>query len=85
MAITLPLRICVSEQKDSGISLAIQQLRFLTSSAGDVGVIPGQRIKIPHASKCNQKKKCLKKKILAFGWTEMNVKIELAIYRQNGK
>ena len=37
----------------------------------------------PGAAKKRRVKK--KKKILAFGWTEMNVKIGLAVYRQNEK
>ena len=43
-----------------GISLVIQWLRLCTSNAGDVGSIPGQETKVPHATKkirCSQKKK----------------------------
>ena len=39
-----------------GDFLVIQGLRFHASSAGDVGSIPGQEAKIPHASWCGQKK-----------------------------
>ena len=34
-----------------GISLVVQWLRLCTSTAGDVGLIPGQGTKIPHAAK----------------------------------
>lgn len=38
-----------------GTSLAVQRLRRWTSTAGPVGLIPGWRIKIPHARWHNQK------------------------------
>ena len=33
-----------------GTSLAVQWIRLCTSTAGSVGLIPGQGIKIPHAA-----------------------------------
>ena len=41
--------------EELGTSLAIQWLRFCASSAGGTGLIPGQRIKIPHVVWCNQR------------------------------
>ena len=41
--------------------LAVQQLRLSSSTAGDVGLIPGQRAKIPHAMGKGKKKKKKKK------------------------
>ena len=38
-------------------SLAVQWLRLPASNAGDVGLIPGQGTKIPHAEQHSQKKK----------------------------
>ena len=40
-----------------GTSLAVQWLRLHTSTAGGVGSIPGQGIKIPRAAQCSQKVK----------------------------
>ena len=40
-----------------GTSLAVQWLRLFASTAQGMGLIPGQRTKIPHATKCGQKKK----------------------------
>ena len=41
------------------MSLMVQCLRLQFSSAGGLGSIPGQRIKIPHAMQCGKKKKLL--------------------------
>ena len=38
-----------------GISLAVQWLRLCAANAEDVGSIPGQGTKIPHAVQCSQK------------------------------
>ena len=35
--------------------LVVQWLRFCTSNAGGMGLIPGQGTKIPHAARCSQK------------------------------
>ena len=40
-----------------GTSLAVQWLRLFASTAQGMGLIPGQRPKIPHATQCGQKKK----------------------------
>ena len=40
-----------------GTSLAFQRLRLHVSTAGCVGLIPGQGNKIPHAAWCSQKVK----------------------------
>ena len=45
-------------------SLAVQWLRFHTSTAGDVGSTPGWETKIPHAIKCGPKRVLKKKKVL---------------------
>ena len=37
-------------------SLAVQRLRLCVSTAGGVGLIPGQGTKIPHAAQCSQSK-----------------------------
>ena len=37
----------------SGISLVVQQLRLHASNAGDMGSIPDQGTKIPHATHCD--------------------------------
>jgi len=50
--------------KHSGVNLTkhehdfpgIQWLRLYASSAGDVGLTPGQGTKIPHAAQCSQTK-----------------------------
>ena len=39
-----------------GTSLVVQWLRFSTSDAADAALIPGQRIKIPHAASCGRNK-----------------------------
>ena len=44
-----------------GTSLAAQCLRLLPSNAGVMSSIPGQGIKVPHASGCSQKFKKKKK------------------------
>lgn len=36
-------------KKSQGASLAVQGLKFRTSTAEDAGLIPGQVTKIPHA------------------------------------
>ena len=41
----------------SGTSLAVQWLGLRASTAGSVGLIPGQETKTPHAVWCDQKKK----------------------------
>ena len=40
-----------------GTSLAVQWLRLLAPNAGDMGSIPGQETKIPHATQHGQKQK----------------------------
>ena len=45
-----------------GTSLVVQWLRLFTSTAGGVGLIPGQRNKIPHAMEHGHKIKKKKKK-----------------------
>ena len=42
---------------NAGTSLAVQWLRLCTSTAGGMGLIPGQGTKIPHAAPCGQKKR----------------------------
>ena len=42
-----PIRVCWT-------SLAVQWLRLPASDAGDMGSIPGQETKIPHAMRCSQ-------------------------------
>ena len=44
------------EKWKSGASLEVQWLRLCASAAGATGLIPGQEIKIPHASWHSQKK-----------------------------
>ena len=39
-----------------GTSLVVQQLRFCASNARSKGLIPGQRTKVPCATRCGQKK-----------------------------
>ena len=48
--------LCVYAVKicSSGTSLVVPWLRLRVSSAGDVGLIPGQRTKISHAKGCGQ-------------------------------
>ena len=43
-------------KKILGTFLGVQRLRFRTSTAGGVGLIPGQGTKILHAMQCGQKK-----------------------------
>ena len=40
-----------------GNPLMVQWLRPHASTAGGMGLIPGQETKIPHAARCHQKKK----------------------------
>ena len=47
----------VKEKRGGGTSLAVQWLTLHVSNAGDVGLIPGWRTKMPHAARCGQKKK----------------------------
>ena len=44
-------------EKERGTSLVVQWLRLLASTAGDAGLIPGQKTKIPQAGLLSQKKK----------------------------
>ena len=39
-----------------GTSLAVHWLRLPASTAGSSSSIPGQRVEIPHATRCGQKK-----------------------------
>ena len=59
MSYTVLLLSTFHKQKkaSSGTSLAVQWLRLCASSAGDVGLIPGQGTKILHAVGRGQKKK----------------------------
>ena len=41
----------------TGTSLAVQWLRLRASTAGGMGLIPGQGTKIPHAARCSKNKK----------------------------
>ena len=43
----------------SGISLVVQWLGLHASTVGSAGLIPGQRIKIPHAAWHSQKERSL--------------------------
>ena len=45
-----------------GTSLAVQQLRFHASTAGGMGLIPGQGTKFPNAAQCGPPQKKRKKK-----------------------
>ena len=49
-------------EKERGTSLVVQWLRLLASTAGDAGLIPGQKTKIPQAGLLSQKKKKRKRK-----------------------
>ena len=40
---------------DVGTSVVVQWLRLHAANAGDLGSIPGQGTKIPHAAQCGQK------------------------------
>ena len=42
---------------DTGTSLTVQWLGLCSSTAGDMGLIPGLGTKIPHTMRCSQKKK----------------------------
>ena len=53
------------EAGDAGTSLAVHWLRLRASTAGAIGSIPAQGIKILHAAWCSQKKK---KKKASDGW-----------------
>ena len=46
----------MSTRQETGTSLAVQWLRLGTSTAGGAGLIPGQGIKMPHASRPSQNK-----------------------------
>ena len=50
------------EAGDVGTSLAVHWLRLRASTAGAIGSIPAQGIKILHAAWCSQKKK--KKRVM---------------------
>ena len=45
------------EDREGWTSLVVQQLRLHASSAGDVGLIPGQGTNIPHATSSQAKRK----------------------------
>ena len=51
----------MNEEKNQGTSLAVQWLRFHTSTVGGVGSITGQELKILHAARCHQKENKRKK------------------------
>ena len=42
-----------SKMEPGGTSLVVQRLRLGVSNAGDPGLIPGDRTKIPHFAQCS--------------------------------
>ena len=73
-ALGLPFQECL-KRLDPGTSLVVQWSWLCLSTAGDVGSIPGQETKIPHASGCGQKFKKKKEKLMSKGvcwWRAMS-------------
>ena len=60
---TEPEHIVGLKKVHCGTSLVVQWLRLCTSTAGSLGLIPGQGTKIPHAMQC-QKRGKKKKRLL---------------------
>ena len=58
-------------KEGTGNSLAAHCLRLLPSNAGGMSSIPGQGMKIPHASGCSQKLKKKKKTFFGEGTCNM--------------
>ena len=58
--------------RKTGTSLVVQSLRFQASTAGDMGLIPGLRTKIPHTSRAQPKtKQKLRKTVYSQGKGQM--------------
>ena len=57
-------RTAEKKNEIQGTSLVFQWLRLHASKQGDMGLIPGQRSKIPHAARRSQISKLIKFKII---------------------
>ena len=72
-----------SSNLNSGASLAVHWLRLCASKARGMGLIPGQRTKIPQMEWCYKKKKSLKSPWQPFCTCLFQWKTELSMKVQN--